>query len=117
MTKKNLPSSKNGVFRYQLKNGSVLLVKEDNSTPVVSLNLWVEAGSIDERPDERGMAHLIEHMIFKGTPKRGVGEIFVKLKPRVDILMPLPALNTPVFMLSFQVNKSKKHLRLNLTLF
>lgn len=65
----------NGIFRYPLKNGSVLLVKEDRSTPVVSLNLWVEAGSIDERPDERGMAHLIEHMIFKGTPKRGVGEI------------------------------------------
>lgn len=67
--------SSDGVFRHQLKNGAVLLVKEDPSTPVVSLNLWIEAGSIDERPDERGMAHLIEHMIFKGTSKRGVGEI------------------------------------------
>jgi len=64
-----------GVSRHKLKNGAILLVKEDPSTPVVSLNLWIEAGSIDERPDERGMAHLIEHMIFKGTSKRGVGEI------------------------------------------
>lgn len=63
------------VFRHKLKNGAVLLVKEDTSTPVVSLNLWIEAGSIDEKPNERGMAHLIEHMIFKGTSKRGVGEI------------------------------------------
>ena len=42
---------------------------------MVSLNFWVEAGSIDEAPEERGMAHLIEHMIFKGTEKRNVGEI------------------------------------------
>ncbi len=63
------------VSRFRLKNGATLLVKEDPSTPVVSLNIWIEAGSIDERPDERGMAHLIEHMIFKGTSDRGVGEI------------------------------------------
>src|SRR5581483_12504896 len=61
--------------RFRLKNGATLLVKEDPSTPVVSLNLWIEAGSVDEKPDERGMAHLIEHMIFKGTKARGVGEI------------------------------------------
>ena len=65
----------NGVVRRKLKNGATLLIKEDRATPVVSLNIWIEAGSIDERPDERGMAHLIEHMIFKGTSKRGVGEI------------------------------------------
>ncbi len=64
-----------GVVHYRLKNGATLLVKEDHSNPVVSLNLWIEAGSIDEQKDERGMAHLIEHMIFKGTKDRGVGEI------------------------------------------
>ncbi len=75
MTNERLSPFSNGVFRQRLHNGAVLLVKEDPSTPVVSLNLWIEAGSIDEQPDERGMAHLIEHMIFKGTSKRGVGEI------------------------------------------
>ncbi len=68
-------ADENGVVRVKLKNGATLLVKEDRATPVVSLNIWIEAGSIDERPDERGMAHLIEHMIFKGTDKRGVGTI------------------------------------------
>jgi zinc protease len=63
------------VTRVKLKNGATLLIKEDPSSPVVALNVWVGAGSVDERPDERGMAHLIEHMIFKGTKKRGVGEI------------------------------------------
>ncbi len=75
MTNPKLIPAADGIFRYKLKNGAVLLVNENPSTPVVSLNLWIEAGSIDERPDERGMAHLIEHMIFKGTSKRGVGEI------------------------------------------
>ncbi len=75
MTSKNKSLPSDGVFRYRLLNGAILLVKEDPSAPVVSLNLWIEAGSIDELPDERGMAHLIEHMIFKGTAKRGVGEI------------------------------------------
>jgi len=63
------------VTRVKLKNGCTLLVKEDPTSPVVALNIWVGAGSVDERADERGMAHLIEHMIFKGTKKRGVGEI------------------------------------------
>ena len=72
--KKNILEA-DGVFRTKLKNGATLLIKEDHATPVVSLNIWIEAGSIDEKPDERGMAHLIEHMIFKGTDKRGVGEI------------------------------------------
>jgi zinc protease len=77
---KHMPKSKsskndNGVLRHVLSNGAVLLVKEDPSTAVVSFNIWVDAGSIDEKPAERGMAHLIEHMIFKGTEKRGVGAI------------------------------------------
>jgi zinc protease len=75
-TSQALPiSGSEGVIRTPLPNGSVLLIKQDPSADVVSLNIWVEAGSIDEKADERGMAHLIEHMIFKGTHKRGVGEI------------------------------------------
>src|SRR5690242_19857293 len=74
MSPRSTPVS-DDVTRFRLKNGATLLVKEEPTAPVVALNFWVEAGSVDERPDERGMAHLIEHMIFKGTPKRGVGEI------------------------------------------
>lgn len=69
------PPTSSSIHQVRLTNGATLLIKRDTSVPVVSLNFWVEAGSIDEAPEERGMAHLIEHMIFKGTQKRGVGEI------------------------------------------
>ena len=75
MKKNKMTTDENGVVRHQLDNGAILLIKADSSSPVVSLNLWVEAGAIDEKKDERGMAHLIEHMIFKGTTNRGVGAI------------------------------------------
>jgi zinc protease len=39
------------------------------------LLVWVKAGSVSERPGEYGLAHLMEHMLFKGTHQRGPGEI------------------------------------------
>src|SRR5271170_7161870 len=75
MSNETLPVTEPGLLRHVLKNGATVLIQEDHTSPVVSLNLWIEAGAIDEQPDERGMAHLIEHMIFKGTTNRGVGAI------------------------------------------
>jgi zinc protease len=43
--------------------------------PVVELQIWAGVGSADERPSEAGLAHFHEHMLFKGTERRGVGEI------------------------------------------
>ena len=43
--------------------------------PVVAIQVWIGSGGLDEGPEERGLAHLHEHMLFKGTPQRGVGEI------------------------------------------
>lgn len=43
-------------------------------SPVASVHLWFEAGSADETPDIAGVAHFVEHMLFKGTARRGVGE-------------------------------------------
>jgi zinc protease len=45
------------------------------AAPVVSCNVWVGVGSADETPEEAGLAHVHEHMLFKGTARRGVGEI------------------------------------------
>lgn len=42
--------------------------------PVAAVYLWIEAGAADEAPGEEGAAHLLEHMLFKGTATRGVGE-------------------------------------------
>ena len=50
-----------------LKNGITVLVKENHTIPKVSLQLWYDVGSKDEKTGEKGIAHFIEHMIFKGT--------------------------------------------------
>jgi len=62
-------------LRTTLENGLKVVLIEDHSSPVVALNVWVRTGSADERPEEAGMAHVFEHMLFKGTERRAVGEI------------------------------------------
>jgi zinc protease len=59
----------------RLPNGVEVVVKENHFSPTVAVQVWVRAGSLHEEPDQRGMAHFLEHMLFKGTAKRAVGEI------------------------------------------
>jgi len=59
----------------KLKNGLEAVIQENHSAPVVSVQVWVKAGSKDESDDLAGVAHLIEHMIFKGSEKFGPGEV------------------------------------------
>ncbi len=63
------------VHRTVLPNGLTVLVREDHSAPVVAIVTYVRAGYFDEMDDVVGIAHVLEHMFFKGTPTRGVGEI------------------------------------------
>ena len=57
-----------GITEYQFENGLRLLLFPDNSQSKVSLNMTVLVGSRNEGYGETGMAHLLEHMVFKGTP-------------------------------------------------
>lgn len=59
----------------RLPNGLTVVLQEDHSAPVVAIQYWVRAGSRTETDKEAGITHLIEHMIFKGTPTRGAGEL------------------------------------------
>ncbi len=63
------------LYKKTLDNGLTLLVKETPGTKVATVQIWVKAGSAFEEPNEAGITHLIEHMIFKGTPTRGPGEL------------------------------------------
>lgn len=63
------------VIREVLPNGLTLLVRRDTSAPVVAIVTHVKAGYFDETDDIVGIAHVLEHMYFKGTPTRGVGAI------------------------------------------
>ena len=64
-----------GVRREVLPNGLTLLVQPDHSAPVVAVVTHVKAGFFDEPDRWSGISHVLEHMFFKGTARRGVGEI------------------------------------------
>ena len=56
--------------RFVLDNGLRVLLFPDPSRPTVTVNMTVLVGSRHEGYGEAGMAHLLEHMVFKGTPRR-----------------------------------------------
>ena len=61
-------------FETTLKNGLRVIVKEDHRAPTVVHMVWYHVGSIDEVDGASGVAHVLEHMMFKGTPTVGPGE-------------------------------------------
>ena len=64
---------------YLLDNGLKLIVKQDHRSPVVVTQVWYKAGSIDEVNGVTGVAHVLEHMMFKGTEKVPNGEFSKKI--------------------------------------
>lgn len=60
-------------LRVILDNGMRLIIQEHRASDVVALHLWIGVGGRDERPDELGFSHFVEHMLFKGTPTLGPG--------------------------------------------
>jgi zinc protease len=63
------------VTKEILPNGLTLLVRRDDSAPVVAVVTHVRAGYFDEPDHWVGIAHVLEHMFFKGTARRGPGDI------------------------------------------
>jgi zinc protease len=59
---------------FTLRNGLQVLVIPDHRTPVVTQMIWYKVGSADETPGKSGLAHFLEHLMFKGTSKHPVGE-------------------------------------------
>jgi zinc protease len=59
---------------FTLGNGLQVVVIPDHRTPVVTQMVWYKVGSADETPGKSGLAHFLEHLMFKGTAKHPVGE-------------------------------------------
>jgi zinc protease len=59
---------------FTLGNGLQVLVIPDHRTPVVTQMIWYKVGSADETPGKSGLAHFLEHLMFKGTSKHPAGE-------------------------------------------
>ncbi len=62
------------VTTFTLKNGLFGVVIRDTRAPVVTHMVWYRIGAADEVPGKSGLAHLVEHLMFKGTQKHGPGE-------------------------------------------
>lgn len=59
---------------FSLANGLKVIVREDHRAPIVVSQLWYKVGSSYETPGSTGLAHALEHMMFKGSSKLGPGE-------------------------------------------
>ncbi len=69
------PTPRFTVFKKTLANGLTILTRPVTHIPRVEAHLWYNVGSKDEAHNERGMAHLIEHMLFKGTNELSESDI------------------------------------------
>ncbi len=63
-----------------LKNGLTVYILEDTRFPLVSTRLYVKTGSANESPEDAGISHVLEHMVFKGTDKRPKGAISTEVE-------------------------------------
>jgi zinc protease len=64
---------------FTLANGLQVVVITDHRTPVVTHMIWYKVGSADETPGTSGLAHFLEHLMFKGTVKHPIGEFSQKV--------------------------------------
>jgi len=62
------------IQEFKLDNGLKLVVQEDHRSPVVVSQVWYRAGSLDEVNGKTGVAHVLEHMMFKGTKEVKAGQ-------------------------------------------
>lgn len=67
------------IQEFKLNNGLKLIVQEDHRSPVVVSQVWYRAGSIDEVNGKTGVAHVLEHMMFKGTKRVPAGQFSRKV--------------------------------------
>ena len=63
------------VLKATLENGLTVLIEEQRNAPAVSIQMWVRVGGADETDRLSGISHVFEHMLFKGTARRKVGEL------------------------------------------
>src|SRR5580765_2601450 len=60
--------------QFRLPNGLTVILHEDHSVPLVTVNMWYHVGSARERPGRTGFAHLFEHLMFMGSGHVKPGE-------------------------------------------
>lgn len=69
------PGAAPEIGHYQLENGLELVVIPDRRAPIVTHMVWYEVGAADDPPGQSGIAHFLEHLMFKGTEKYPAGTL------------------------------------------
>ena len=64
----------NPITQVTLKNGMKVMLKEIHTAPIISSWIWYRVGSADETPGKSGLAHFLEHLMFKATAGLADGE-------------------------------------------
>jgi len=76
-----------GIYQSKLSNGLKVIVVEDHAAPVVHTAVWYRFGSLDETPGKTGLAHALEHMMFRGTnsiSSGGLDDIVARLGAQMN---------------------------------
>ncbi|MBV8726129.1 MAG: insulinase family protein [Candidatus Eremiobacteraeota bacterium] len=76
-----------GIFTTRLANGLRIVVVEDRAVPVIQSGVWYGFGSLEETPGKTGLAHALEHMLFRGTQQvsaGGLDDIIARLGARMN---------------------------------
>jgi zinc protease len=76
-----------GIFTTTLRNGLRVVVAEDHAAPVIQTGVWYGFGSLQETSGKTGLAHALEHMLFRGTPEvsaGGLDDIVARLGARMN---------------------------------
>ena len=75
----NAPQKTLTTHEFQLSNGMKVIIRQDHRAPTVAHMVWYRAGSMDEVNGKTGVAHVLEHMMFKGTLNLKPGEFSKKV--------------------------------------
>ncbi len=62
------------VLHYTMANGHQVYIQENHNQPIVTIDTWVDTGSVNETEENNGVSHFLEHLLFKGTPSHPAGE-------------------------------------------
>ncbi len=93
-------------IKFTLNNKLNVILAPSHKSPVVSVQIWVKTGSADEAKGEEGISHFIEHLVFKGTDKYGVGEIASTVEASGGELNAYTSFDQTVFYVTISKNYS-----------
>ena len=93
---------------FTLSNGLELVVIPDHRAPVVTHMIWYKVGAADETPGKSGLAHFLEHLMFKGTAKHPAGEFSASRRlASAGRRTPSPPPTTPAISSACRANSSR----------